>query len=117
MDGGRHDRHPKLAWGSGLWAFLHTVTLVDHTTTWEAVSRQTALVRHVRAMVDVLPCSSCAKHYREMLLAYPPELAAQRPLGLFEWTVMVHNTVNARLGVPQVSLETALRMWRGGGPE
>lgn len=98
-------------WGSGLWAFLHTVSLVPFTTTWDAVSRQTAIARHVRAVADVLPCATCSAHYRDMLRDYPPEVAAQRPGGLFEWTVMVHNTVNVRLGVPQWSLESAHRRW------
>lgn len=109
MDGGGGKR-PR-SWGPGLWAFLHTVALVPYTTTWEAVSRQGAMTRHVRALADVLPCASCGAHYREMLKQHPPEVAAQRPRGLFEWTVMVHNTVNVRLGVPVWTLEEALVRW------
>lgn len=102
-------------WGAGLWAFLHTVTLIPSTTSWEAVTRQTAIARHVKAVADVLPCAACSAHYRDILRLHPPEQAAQRPGGLFEWTVMVHNTVNLRLGVPQWSLESAHKRWARGG--
>lgn len=60
-----------------------------------------------RAWLDkfemAIPCGECKKHWREVLAEDPPEFGG----GWFAWTWRVHNAVNVRLGMPELSLAEA----------
>jgi hypothetical protein len=100
-------------WGTGLWAFLHSACLSVAAGT--ATQRREARDRTLSVignLGDVIPCKTCRDHYAAMLAQHPPATFAQRgPLGLFEWSVVVHNEVNARLAQPTWTPERALRRW------
>jgi hypothetical protein len=99
-------------WGTGLWAFLHSACLSAASGTPAQVheARERTL-RVIERLGDVVPCKACRDHYDAMLVQHPPSQFANRPLGLFEWSVLVHNAVNARLDQPTWTPERALRRW------
>jgi len=58
----------------------------------------------------------CAGHFAGLLKENPlPE--TDDPLVLFEWSVHVHNLVNARLGKPIFSPEQAMEHWTKRKPD
>lgn len=77
-----------------LWTVLHCHPHGSH-----------ALLEHVRAE---LPCPSCVEHFDAFRRVYPPVYGP----GWFEWTVELHNSVNALLEKPEWSLAEATRAWR-----
>lgn len=52
-----------------------------------------------------LPCGECLVHWQAWVTENPPAG------DLFAWTVAAHNSVNARLGKPLLSLEQARARW------
>lgn len=86
-------------WGPVLWRFLHSfaarvgkgpaVTRVDENR--EALW----LLEHLDT---VIPCADCRKHWRRILLQrVPPGLPTA------EWMFAAHNSVNRRLGKPELT--------------
>jgi hypothetical protein len=58
----------------------------------------------------VLPCQGCRNHFAQVLKDYPiPETNEE----LFDWSVMVHNVVNDRLGKPRMTTDEAVIQWIG----
>ena len=88
--------------GPYFWGALHLACLGD------------ADPQAVRTFVDtfalVIPCASCRVHFSEVLKANPvPQ--TDDPIELFNWSVDVHNIVNARIGKETIGYEEALKVW------
>ena len=58
-----------------------------------------------------LPCGPCKASWQEIQERIPPDFSSQDLF--FEWTVIVHNEVNKKLGKRIVSLEEARNIWKG----
>lgn len=85
--------------GSKEWAELHRRTLNwsgDDDSEW---------LKEFRLH---LPCGECRRHWDGMVARTPPDWA-----NYFAWTVDRHNEVNAKLGKPVMSIETARQTWAG----
>lgn len=54
-----------------------------------------------------LPCPSCRDHFRALLVAHPRD----KHTPWFDYTVALHNHVNAQLEKPSVTLSSARRVW------
>jgi len=55
----------------------------------------------------------CASHFSDMITENPlPD--SSDPMVLFEWSVRIHNLVNARIGKPIFSTEQAMKRWTSG---
>jgi len=88
-------------WGPNLWGTLHLLCLAGTITP-----------NFVQQFATVIPCPMCASHFSDLLTENPlPD--SDNPSVLFEWSVRVHNLVNARLGKPIVSTEQAMQRWVG----
>lgn len=83
-------------WGFYFWGTLHLACL-----------HKTIGPEFIIAFADALPCPACRTHFKELIVDFPPEKAED----LFEWSVMVHNEVNRRIGWPEVGLQTARDLW------
>ena len=94
-------------WGSHLWAFMHTVCVVDFDDSAQHVQRVLAVLR---ALKDAIPCRKCASEY-ELWLANLERTQVSRGMELFWWSVDFHNSVNTKLGKPILSREDALGRW------
>jgi len=79
-----------------MWGTLHILCLTGTITP-----------EFVQEFANVIPCPACAMHFRDLLEAYPFENATDT----FEWSVLVHNQVNDRLGKPIFTVEQARAKW------
>ena len=87
---------PPKTWGPHLWRALHFVALgypaVADTMT------SAAYREFFTHFANVIPCSNCSNNYRRHLLELPIDRFLSGRDALFEWTVRLHNIVNAELG-------------------
>jgi hypothetical protein len=103
-------------WGPHLWKSIHYIALgypAEKPTDEDRANYKAFYTEFYK----VIPCIKCAENYKRHLSEVP---AIDGYLGssdrLFEWTWMLHNTVNRELGKKTVSLEEAKRIYmRGGG--
>jgi hypothetical protein len=90
--------------GRRLWEELHRWALTFGGGPQEAA-------RWLQEFAGRVPQAGCGCRTRwdTDIARYPPPL--DRPEELFEWTVVVHNLVNLKLGKSQVSLQEARDLW------
>jgi len=88
--------------GPSFWGALHLACFVaDHP---DKVRQFIELYQYV------LPCPGCRAHFAQVLVEYPvPDTTSAAEL--FEWSVLVHNIVNARLGKPDFTVDEAIDEW------
>jgi hypothetical protein len=100
-------------WGPLQWRTLHLLAF------WYPVSnptpqQQDAFIAYVRALVWLLPCPRCQRHWAEAVASDATLRAAtagQQTLLL--WTIDAHNAVNARLHKPVLSYQQAFEAVTG----
>ena len=85
-------------WGPALWYVIHMQALMYPSKPTKA--QRTQIVDFFVGLADVLPCQSCANHYREELATLNPNTFDSRD-ALFTWTVQFHNKVSTRTKNPQ----------------
>jgi hypothetical protein len=85
-------------WGPLQWQALHHMLRGFKPTP----AKTAALVAYVHALSDLLPCSVCGDHWRQLAKTLDPQRALQ-------WSIDAHNAVNARLGKPVLSYGQAVR--------
>lgn len=83
------------AQGRAAWAWLHERSQNDSLT----VER---LAVEFLPMIPNYGCS-CKREWQEILVSNPLPMTGQ-----YEWSVRVHNAVNAKLGKPQLTVDQAL---------
>jgi hypothetical protein len=89
-------------WGPHVWATLHTLALKA-----DADLEITAFNNFLNSLLFLLPCSSCKHDFSKYVSAHGyPELATA-----FDWTVKLHNHVNAKLGKPSLTVDEAYASW------
>ena len=113
------------AWGKALWQTMHAVALEypRNPTELQKLAYRTFFV----GLGDVIPCKSCAASYRRLLykrgalasldsaLEGGSKTCANATSPLFDWTVDIHNAVNAELGkAPWTAQRTLAAVLRGG---
>lgn len=90
---------PPNIWGPNLWGTLHLLCLTGTITP-----------NFVQEFTSAIPCSMCSGHFSQLVSENPlPE--TQDPSVLFEWSVLLHNKVNEKLGKPIISVDQAMRHW------
>jgi hypothetical protein len=98
---------PNSHWGSGLWNFLHTITIINYEDNEMFNSR----VRdNLRAVANAIPCKHCCAHYKKFL-EHLDSVDMRQPMVLFYWSVDLHNDINKRLGKSVWTYEAALEKW------
>lgn len=98
-------RDPK-DWGPSVWLTMHMFSL--NFPAMPTLDQQRGAEDFFRGMVYLIPCPPCAQHYKMALDKFPPPVHSGE--ALFEWTVMLHNKVNARLGKKVLTVEEAARV-------
>jgi hypothetical protein len=88
-----------LVWGKGFWESLHYAS-VDY-----AVADKAGFEAFYASLRYTLPCENCREHYTQFWNAHPIAPYLEHDDKLREWTLLLHNTVNKRLGKPTWSLE------------
>lgn len=90
-------------WGPKKWNELHLVGL---DASMNIISKHTFL-EHTFNLINEIPCEECRNHYKEILKRIPPT-----SMDPFEWTVVVHNEVNRRLGKQLWDTKNALNLYK-----
>ncbi len=90
--------HPNV-WGPASWKTIHLFALGYPNPPTQEDRRRYA--NFYKAMGEVLPCSTCRVHFKQHLETLPIEPHLDTRGRLFEWTVALHNKVNASTGKPQ----------------
>ena len=92
-----------VTWGPHVWSTIHTVAKKADFDDCR---------HHFYALLDaleyLLPCETCRLDYcaqRRLLQGHEKRISA------FEYSVMLHNAVNKKLGKPLLSLEAAVHLW------
>lgn len=83
-------------WSQPAWLTLHVFCLVQNVPQNDMES---LFVSYSRSM----PCPQCRLHMQQYLRKYP----ITKKTNLFEYSIDLHNQVNARQGKPQVSTQEA----------
>jgi FAD-linked sulfhydryl oxidase len=95
-------------YGPGVWYAIHKIA---HTYNDKRAAK------YIRNLIETFPCIKCRNHAIEYLKLNPIEKSIgkmlnkngkQLPLGLFVWTWIFHNSVNLRIGKPQMKLSDAI---------
>ena len=97
----------KQAFGPGVWHSIHV------TGAWaDNVEKFNFFCRWVRNQIENLPCQDpCAKDARIYFLSDPPEKAEDA----FVWSWRFHNSVNRKLGKPEMDYSNARQLYLDGG--
>lgn len=90
-------------WGSQAWHFIHSVALSYPENPTEEDRKK--YMDFFQSLGSVLPCPICGQHFLEKMKKYPPNL--DNTERLFQWTVDMHNTVNAENGKAIISYSEA----------
>ena len=96
-----------LSWGPFLWGTIHLLCLGAPMTL--ETEQQAAYRGFFDSLTGVIPCGKCANHYRDHLFKTPVDATSRQ--SLFEWSVQLHNAVNATLGKPSMDIHGAFDTW------
>ena len=91
-----------LCWGPLQWMTLHQ--MIRGFPNNPSPEKQAALKAYVMALVDLLPCSICAVHWKDIA----PTVKTASKADALKWSIDVHNSVNARTGKKVLSYAEAL---------
>ena len=99
---------PKCDWGTHLWAFIHTITIIDLGQ--DNRKHNSNALDVLYGLQNCIPCLKCKDKYVKQLEKLADVNLDERMV-LFRWSVDLHNEVNKKLNKEQISYETALEMW------
>ncbi len=77
-------------WGPIFWDHLHIISVAYKPT----ANTAKAFKKFLEAEADLLPCPTCAIHFKENLIRYPPDQYMRNNHDLFFWTYFMHDLVN-----------------------
>lgn len=100
---------PKIVWTKTFWEFLHTMSLYPLGFS----SDISTVIEVIHSLHFMIPCSECKEHFTDFkrtnnLHNY---YEIDNRLGIFRWTVDLHNYVNEKIGKPILSFDEALQIW------
>lgn len=100
----------KTYYGPGYWAAMH-IDAYNANTYTEKVHAANCIVR----MISTFPCKACREHGITYAANNPliHSINDCEELSLFRWVWKFHNSVNSKLGKPQISFDTARELWGG----
>jgi len=90
-------------WGPHVWSTIHTLAKkADYDKSQES------FYKFLSSLEQLLPCETCRSDY--CVLRKKMKLQESNG-GAFEYSVQLHNSVNKKLGKPEISMETANLLW------
>jgi hypothetical protein len=96
-------------WGRPLWFVIHTFAL--HRTPQLSQDEKIKYKALMSSFQFILPCPICKEHIKENLLKLSFDDYLDTNTRLFEWTVILHNTVNKDNNKSIFSLREALDLY------
>jgi hypothetical protein len=102
---------PLYHWGTKLWAYLHTITIIDSDEPAVQALESTRIIEILRNIPAIIPCHKCAAHYREFFQTEIEGQTRSKRMELFNLIVEYHNKINQKLGKPIRTQEEAQSQW------
>jgi hypothetical protein len=103
------DNITKDIWGRLIWFLLHYIASVLPLVLTNELTN--AYYTMVMCFKSLLPCEICRYHLEQHLKSFPLEKWLSGRNSVFEWTVILHNSVNYSLDKKIVSLEEAKELY------
>jgi len=91
-------------WGGAAWKFLHTVALAYPAN--PTAAHKSDYRNFFLSIGNVLPCETCSGNFQEHIKKHNIDNYLGHPHDLFEWTVLIRNEVQIKLGKPLLNAET-----------
>jgi hypothetical protein len=95
--------YPAELWGSEGWHFIHFICLNYPEQPTETDKNK--YKQFFELLPVVMPCPPCGYHFEQNLIKYPIRTDSKKEL--FEWSVDMHNEVNAINDKPILSYQQA----------
>lgn len=97
--------------GPGIWILFHSRSYRANTK--ENIQK---CIDFIVDTCENFPCEHCREHAIKYITEYPPSkfssyIHAENDIGLFMWTVIFHNAVNARLKKNIMSIVKAIELY------
>ena len=92
--------------GPGTWNAIHTLAFNAKNAT-----KQQQCIKNIKMLCKQFPCEKCREHALDYIKTHPMGHSKEKELGLFIWTWKFHNTVNFRIGKPNMSWDMAYHLY------
>lgn len=86
-------------WGPIYWNFIHTLAY-----TYDNINK-VSYVKIYNNISQILPCLKCKKDFSKLINKYPPSKYCTNRESVINWTIMLHNNVNKKIGKPVINKE------------
>lgn len=104
-------RQSNKQWGSTLWPFIHTITIIDFDDPVSQQRMTEPIIENLRGISAIIPCKSCAAEYDAFFQTEIDKRDRFGRMELFYLFVDFHNRINQKLRKPIVSHADALLLW------
>jgi len=94
-------------WGTYLWGFIHTISIVDME---HNLDYNKSALAQLKGLVNSIPCEKCKMHYKQDLEILDT-LDLNQKMVLFYWSVDLHNKINKKLNKMEWTYKMALEKW------
>jgi hypothetical protein len=98
---------PQHHWGHHLWAYIHTLCVIDFENNATFVE---STMDHLKKLLHAIPCKYCKEEFA-MFLERLHMYDTYKSMELFRWSVDFHNHVNRHLGKPEMPYVDAVKLW------
>ena len=97
-------------WGPVIWKIIHLAPLIIENT--QNIKFKSYVYKAlVSSLQNVIPCPVCRMHLKKHLPKIPIDKYIHSPMGLFMWSVSIHNKVNLSLKKKVYTVDDALRLY------
>jgi len=96
--------------GRATWTLLHTTAA--YIPERPSRTERSQLKEFMHHLSVFYPCKECAREFREILHAHPPNTHSREQFS--QWMCMAHNLVNKRLGKPNFDCSHIMERWKDG---
>jgi hypothetical protein len=100
---------PKI-WGPFLWYIMHIISF-NYPVHPSYADKRIYHDFYVN-FKDLIPCSTCRKHYNQNLHINPITPALDNRSDLVRWVIQMHNLVNISLGKPTMTVQEVLTAYK-----
>jgi hypothetical protein len=97
----------KYNWGTHLWNYIHTITIIDFVSEQDNLYHSTIAYNVLKNLQ--FTCKKCQKEYEEELKNIDINLLS-KSMYLFEWSWNLHNKINNKLNKNIITYEEALEL-------
>ncbi|KAJ3410718.1 hypothetical protein HDV05_003464 [Chytridiales sp. JEL 0842] len=99
--------------GRSAWKLLHT--MAGKFPAEPTPDQQNTLLDFIYLFAQLYPCGECARHFKLVLEAHPPNVTSRE--GVSQWACKVHNVVNKRLEKPEFDCAKVSEFYKCGCAE